>query len=140
MTRPAMVIVAGPSGSGKSHHFPVDSFGVDGFNVDARAASYNGGSFRGIPRAVRLRAQQECETFVEEHIARGSSFAVESTLRSSVAIEQARRARSAGFETRMIFVIGGSADECVRRVAMRGLGGADGHARRRGARAVAPPA
>lgn len=91
MTRPHMVVVAGPSGSGKSHHFPVEIFG-DGFNVDTRAAAHSGGSFRAIPRAARLRAQKECEAFVEDHIARGASFAVETTLRSGIAIAQARQA------------------------------------------------
>ena len=121
-----MVVVAGPAGSGKSRQFPVDSFGCDGFNVDLRAAALNGGSSHAIPRALRLRAQRECEAFVRDHIARGESFAVETTLRSSAAIDQARQARSAGFETRMIFVCAGQAEECVRRVRIRGLGG--GHA------------
>jgi predicted ABC-type ATPase len=121
-----MVVVAGPAGSGKSHHFPVDSFGSDGFNVDLRAAAHNGGSSRGIPRPVRVRAQKECEAFVLDHIARGESFAVETTLRSAVAIEQAQQALSAGFEARMIFVCAGQADECVGRVRLRGLAG--GHA------------
>lgn len=121
-----MVVVAGPSGSGKSRQFPVDSFGCDGFNVDLHAAALNAGSSQGIPRALRLRAQKECEAFVLGHIARSASFAVETTLRSLAAIEQARQARSAGFETRMIFICAGEADECVLRVRIRGLGG--GHA------------
>jgi predicted ABC-type ATPase len=121
-----MVVVAGPAGSGKSRHFPVDSFGSDGFNVDLRAAALSGGSSHGIPRPVRLRAQKECEAFVMDHIARGESFAVETTLRSTVAIEQARQALRAGFEARMIFVCAGQADECVGRVRLRGLAG--GHA------------
>jgi predicted ABC-type ATPase len=120
-----MVVVAGPAGSGKSRHFPVDSFGSDGFNVDLRAA-LSSGSSRGIPRSVRFRAQKECEAFVMDHIARRESFAVETTLRSAVAIEQARQALRAGFEVRMIFVCAGHADECVVRVRLRGLSG--GHA------------
>jgi predicted ABC-type ATPase len=120
-----MVVVAGPAGSGKSRHFPVDSFGSDGFNVDLRAA-LSSGSSHGIPRAVRLRAQEECEAFVMDHIARRESFAVETTLRSAVAIEQARQALRAGFEARMIFVCAGHADEGVVRVRLRGLSG--GHA------------
>ncbi len=58
-----------------------------------------------------------------DHIARSESFAVETTLRSQAAIEQARQARSAGFETRMIFICTGKAEECVLRVRIRGLGG-----------------
>ena len=75
MTRALMVVVAGPAGSGKSRHFPVDVFGCDGFNVDLRAAALNGGSSRAIPRAQRLQAQKECEAFVLGHIARSESFA-----------------------------------------------------------------
>ncbi len=121
-----MVVVAGPSGSGKSFHFPVEAFGCGGFNVDLRAAALNSDSSQGIPPAVRRRAQQECEAFVMDHIRRGRSFAVESTLRSSAAIEQARQARGAGFATSLVFVSAGTADECVERVRRRGLAG--GHA------------
>jgi predicted ABC-type ATPase len=126
MTRPRVVVVAGPSGSGKSSHFPVEGGSIDGFNVDARAAAHNGGSFRHIPHAVRARAQRECEAFIEEHLTAGKSFAVETTLRSGIAIEQARRAQSVGFEADMIFITAGRADECVARVRLRGLTG--GHA------------
>lgn len=56
----------------------------------------------------------------------GKSFAVETTLRSDIAIEQAKRAKLAGFEVDMIFVTAGRADECVARVRLRGLAG--GHA------------
>lgn len=121
-----MVVIAGPPGSGKSSHFPVDSGRIDGFNIDVRAAALNGGSFQEIPRAVRVRAQRECEVFIEEHLTAGRSFAVETTLRSGTAIEQARRAQRAGFETDMVFVTAGRADECVARVRLRGLAG--GHA------------
>jgi predicted ABC-type ATPase len=58
-----------------------------------------------------------------DHIARGKIFAVETTLRSTVAVEQARQALRAGFEARMIFVCAGQADECVARVRLRGLAG-----------------
>jgi predicted ABC-type ATPase len=118
-----MLVVAGPPGSGKTMHFPVASFGEDGFNVDLRAAAANNGSFIGIPRAVRRSVQRECEQFVEGHIATCTSFAVETTLRTPIAISQAGRARRAGFETTMIFVCAGSADECVGRVRLRGLAG-----------------
>jgi predicted ABC-type ATPase len=118
-----MLVVAGPPGSGKSVHFPVASLGEDGFNVDLRAAAANHGSFVGIPRAVRRTVQLECERFIQEHIARRASFAVETTLRTSIAISQAESARQAGFDTAMIFVCAGSADECVHRVRIRGLAG-----------------
>jgi hypothetical protein len=84
-----MLVVAGPPGSGKSLHFPVASFGADGFNVDLRAAAANGGSFLGIPRSVRSSVQRECERFIEDHIARRVSFAVETTLRTAISMSQA---------------------------------------------------
>jgi hypothetical protein len=38
---------------------------MDGFNIDLRAATLNNGSFQNIPRAIRARAQRECEAFIE---------------------------------------------------------------------------
>jgi predicted ABC-type ATPase len=118
-----MLVVAGPPGSGKSLHFPVTSFGADGFNVDLRAAAANHGSLVGIPRAVRRRVQHDCERFIEDHIARRVSFAVQTTLRSAIAMLQAESAQRAGFDTAMLFVSAGSVEECVRRVRLRGLAG-----------------
>jgi predicted ABC-type ATPase len=123
MKRPWMVLVAGPPGSGKSMHFPVTALGCDGFNVDERAAVLNGGSFRAIPRSIRERAQKACEAFVEEHIAARVSFAVETTLRSTIAIDQAQRAKLEGFELVLIFITTGDVEENIRRVRIRGLAG-----------------
>jgi len=83
MTPPTMFIVAGPPGSGKSSRFPLRDFGVDFFNADNRAAELNGGSFRTIFPAI---------------------FAMETTLRSGVTFEQARKARENGFRTEMYYV------------------------------------
>jgi hypothetical protein len=88
-----MLVVAGPPGSGKSMHFPVVSFAEDGFNIDVRAAAANNGSFIGIPRAIRRNVQRECERFIADHIARRVSFAVETTLRTPIAMSQAGSAR-----------------------------------------------
>ncbi len=125
-SRPRAIVVAGPSGSGKSSLFPVRDFGVDAFNVDDRAADQNGGSYAGISLALRREAQVACEAFVEGHIDEARSYAVETTLRSTAALAQTERARARGFETILIFV--GTADpaENVRRVALRGHTG--GHA------------
>jgi len=125
-TRPRAIVVAGPSGSGKSALFPVSGFGVDAFNVDDCAAETNGGSYVAIPEALRRQAQAACERFVEEHIAQGRSYAVETTLRSTAAITQAERARARGFETLLIFVGTSDPSENIRRVALRGHAG--GHA------------
>lgn len=63
--RPRAIVVAGPSGSGKSLLFPVANLGVDAFNVDDRCAELNAGSYAGISAAIRSRAQRECELFIE---------------------------------------------------------------------------
>lgn len=46
-----MLVVAGPSGSGKSSVFSLYRFStIDSFNVDDRSAQLNGGSYQLIPR------------------------------------------------------------------------------------------
>ncbi|HEX3483353.1 MAG TPA: zeta toxin family protein, partial [Kofleriaceae bacterium] len=118
-----MVVVAGPSGSGKSTHFPVAELGIAHFNVDDRCAELNGGSYQAIPPQVRQRVQQECESFVERCTMEGRSFAVETTLRTDVAVRQAEAAKAAGFRLEMIFIATDAADENVLRVARRGRDG-----------------
>src|SRR5687767_6681864 len=76
-----------------------------------------------IPRDVRRAVANECERFVVDHIARRQSFAVETTLRTAAAIEQARLAQKQGFEAEMRFVATGSADQNVLRVLQRAQAG-----------------
>lgn len=121
--KPEMIVVAGPSGSGKSRHFGVQQFGIASFNVDDRCAALNGGSYLAIPGAIRAQAQQECERFINDCTARRTSFAVEPTLRTAVSIEQAERARVAGFAIKMIFVATDGVRTNVLRVVRRGLDG-----------------
>jgi hypothetical protein len=66
----------------------VTAFGVDSFNIDDRCAQILG-SYRAIPRDVRRAVAAECERFVFDHIEQRKSLAVETTLRSTAAIEQA---------------------------------------------------
>ena len=128
MTRPRMV-VAGPPGSGKTTYFPVTAFGVDSFNIDDRCAQILG-SYRSISRDVRRAVAKECEVFVRDHIARGLSFAVETTLRTSAAIEQAELARKQGFTTQLRFVATDSIEKNVARVLQRAQGGGHGASER----------
>src|SRR5687767_6411674 len=122
MARPRMLVVAGPPGSGKTTYFPVTAFGVDSFNVDDRCAQIVG-SYRAISREVRRAVAKECERFVREHIDQGLSFAVETTLRTTSAIEQAALARKRGFATHLRFVATESIVENVARVLQRAQGG-----------------
>ncbi len=83
---PRMIVVGGPSGGGKSTAFPVRSFGLDSFNVDDRCRELHG-CYTGIPREVRAKASAECEQFVRAHIDDGRDFAVETTMRTAIALE-----------------------------------------------------
>ncbi|HET7501771.1 MAG TPA: zeta toxin family protein [Kofleriaceae bacterium] len=121
--KPEMIVIAGPSGSGKSRYFAARRFGIAFFNVDDRCAELNGGSYRRIPVELRAQAQHECARFIDSCTANGTSFAVETTLRSAIAIEQALRARTAGFALKMVFVATEDVHQNAARVARRGLRG-----------------
>ncbi len=124
-----MIVVAGPPGSGKTSSFPVTALGVDGFNIDDRCAQILG-SYRAIPRHVRRAVAKECERFVQGHIESGRSLAVETTLRTRAAIDQAQLARARGFATEMIFVATESIEENIVRIMQRAQGGGHGASER----------
>jgi predicted ABC-type ATPase len=129
MARPRMIVVAGPPGSGKTRSFPVSAFGVDGFNIDDRCAQILG-SYRAIPRDMRRAVAKECERFVLDHIERARSFAVETTLRTTAAIDQAVLAQRSGFVADMHFVATDSIAENVARVLQRAQAGGHGASER----------
>ena len=112
MARPRMIVVAGPPGSGKTRYFPVTAFGVDAFNIDDRCAQILG-SYRAIPRAVRVAVANECERFVLDHVTHRKSFAVETTLRTLASIKQAHLACKNGFVSEMRFAATDSVAENV---------------------------
>lgn len=124
-----MIVVAGPPGSGKTRYFPVSAFGMDSFNIDDRCAQILG-SYRAIPRDVRRAVARECEQFVEDHIAAGRSFAVETTLRTTAAVDQAGLAHKSDFATEMIFVATDSIAENIARVLQRAQSGGHGASER----------
>lgn len=99
-----MIIIAGAPGSGKSAAFPASTFGVDFFNADDRAAELNEGLYVRIPQEIRARVNREFESVVRDHIRDRRSFAIETTLRSSITFEQARDAKAAGFATEMRYL------------------------------------
>jgi len=121
-----MFIVAGPPGGGKSTVFGLRAFAERIFNADDRAAELNGGSYRGIPLAIRSQVNREFEQFVHESIAAHHRFAIETTLRSAVTFEQAKLARAAGFYVAMTYVALESFELHLKRVTQRALLG--GHA------------
>ncbi len=114
-----MYIVAGPPGSGKSTVFPVSGFGVEFFNADDRAAQLNHGSYRGIPQSIRDRVNRMFESFVNDCIVRRASFALETTLRSSIIFDQASTARREGFFVEMHYLALKSFAQHVERIKIR---------------------
>ena len=118
-----MTVVAGPPGSGKSSRFPLSSFHIEWFNADDRAAELNLGSFHKIPAEIRATVNLEFQQWILDHIRSRQSFAIETTLRSSITFEQARLAREHGFWTAMEYVMAGGVDECVRRITERSYRG-----------------
>lgn len=121
---PMMIVVAGPAGSGKSTVFPLASFGVDFFNVDDRCAELNGGSYAGISTEIRAQAGAECQAFVDAHIAAHRDFAVETTLRTGIAVDQAIAARATGFRSLLLFMATEDVRINIARIAARGhIGG-----------------
>jgi predicted ABC-type ATPase len=119
-----MFVVAGPAGSGKTTAFPPSGFGTDFFSVDDRCAELNGGVYTGIRPELRARIGAECRSFIEQHIADGVSFAVETTLRTDAAIRQAEAANSAGFTTFLFVLATEDVRLSIQRIAVRGrMGG-----------------
>jgi predicted ABC-type ATPase len=107
VSRPRIVVVAGPPGSGKTTRFPLADFGVDYFNADNHAAELNQGSFRGIPKEIRSQVNLEFQRWILDHISQRKSFALETTLRSDITFEQARLAREHGFEKCVPMILSG---------------------------------
>jgi predicted ABC-type ATPase len=138
MHDPRMVIVAGPSGGGKSSLFPIsDLEGVTPFSTDDYCAELNGQRlgrpgrvYRGIPPDIRAMGGEALKRFIDGNIAARRSFSFETTLRE-ITFEQARRAKANGFRVEMFFVAAGPPEEHIRRVTLRAHAG--GHSASEGA-------
>jgi predicted ABC-type ATPase len=102
---------------------PVTSFGVDFFNADDEAAKLNGGSYHSIPQSVRDEVNKRFERFISEHIEQGRSLAIETTLRSTIALAQAKQARDAGFHVEMHYIATETLEINLERVMKRYDGG-----------------
>ena len=117
-SQPVMHVIAGPPGSGKSTAFPVAEVGIDYFDADLRASQFHG-SFQGISRQIRELVNRELESFIESHVQDRKSMAFETTLRTAITFDQAKRARLNGFLLSMTFVGLPSVKLHVERVAIR---------------------
>ena len=117
-----MIVIAGPSGSGKSSNFPLQELGLPYFSVDDWCAQHEG-SYQGISPETRRLGGQLCESFVYDCIKQRVSFAVETTLRGTHAIEQAQAAKLAGFLTHMSYISVDQLELAIERVRLRGLAG-----------------
>jgi predicted ABC-type ATPase len=120
---PIMYVVAGPSGSGKTSAFPGDSFGCDYFNADHHAAILNGGTYIGIPSSIRKQVGPICEKFIQDRIGAGTSFATETTLRSTIDFDQMKRAHEAGFWVSFTYICVDCIGTSVKRVKQRAFMG-----------------
>jgi predicted ABC-type ATPase len=118
-----MFIAAGPPGGGKSSLFSASDFAGHVFNADDRAAELNAGSYQSIPLSVRGVVNREFEEFVHANIRAGTSFALETTLRSTITFEQARLARENGFRVSMWYVALDNVEHHIERVRRRAARG-----------------
>src|SRR6266567_397753 len=118
-----MFIVAGPPGAGKSSLFSLADFAACVFNADDRAAQLNAGSYESIPLSVRAIVNREFEEFVHANIRAGTSFALETTLRSTITFEQAKLAKENGFRVSMWYVILDTVERHIERVKRRAARG-----------------
>lgn len=118
-----MFIIAGPPGGGKTSVLSRVNFDGPSFNADDRAAQLNNGSYVGIPQSIRTIVNREFENFVQEQIRCGNSFAIETTLRSTISFEQAKLAKSHGFDVTMRYVALASVEQHIERVIRRAFRG-----------------
>jgi predicted ABC-type ATPase len=118
-----MLIIAGPPGGGKSSVFSSYDSAEHVFNADDRAARLNAGSYENIPLSVRVIVNREFEEFVHANIRSGASFALETTLRSTITFDQAKLAKDNGFQVTMLYVALDTPERHIERVKRRAARG-----------------
>src|SRR5260370_11454062 len=118
-----MFIVAGPPGAGKSSVFSLSDFANHVFNADDRAAQLNAGSYEIIPLSVRQTVNREFEEFVSAHVRSGTSFALETTLRSAVTFQQAKLATQNAFRVSMWYIALATVEQHIERARRRAARG-----------------
>ena len=118
-----MFIVAGPPGGGKSTLFALSDFAGRVFNADDRAAQLNAESYERISLSVRMIVNREFEEFIYASIRLGSSFALETTLRSAITFDQAQAARQNGFRVSMLYIALDTVERHIERVKRRAARG-----------------
>src|SRR5580658_640977 len=123
MATPRMFVIAGPPGAGKSSVFSLSKFAERIFNADDRAAELNSGSYQDIPLSIRAIVNREFEQFVHANIRSGNSFALETTLWSSITFDQAMLAKENGFRVVMRYVALETPELHIERVQQRAARG-----------------
>ena len=71
------------------------------------------------PTAARIDAGRETLRRIDELLAKGESFAIESTLSGNTYVNVLERAKSLGYETTIAYVFVDSAEVCIARIAAR---------------------
>ena len=130
MPEPRMIIVAGPSGGGKSSLFPISKIeGVAAFSTDdycanlyAQRLGRSAPVYAGIPPDIREQGGRAFQQFIENKINARLSLSFETTLRD-ITFDQARLAKNSGFRVEMIFVAAGPVEEHIERVKNRAQAG-----------------
>ena len=112
-----LYILAGANGSGKSTISKVllPAERIVYVNPDDIARELNPSD----PTAARIEAGKEALRRIDELLAKGESFAIESTLSGVLYVKVLERAKSLGYETTIAYVFVDSPEVCIARIAAR---------------------
>ena len=119
MTKPRVIIIAGPNGAGKTtfaREFLPQEAGCPIFvNADLIAAGLSPFD----PERAAIQAGRLTLQAIAQHVARGESFAFETTLSGRAYALQIPQWRALGYRVELFFLSLPSADMAVQRVAER---------------------